>query len=381
LFFEEGVEVKMVEPKPTEAELMAAIEALRGLSPEEQEAACLALEEDHPPEIAARARLLLGIGKRAAQITAGLDAKPVELAVEPEGEAGTGPAFAEEREIVGDDALVILSKASPYDSAKEFVRRHCFKDGVLATYWWNGAFWEWNGRCYEKASSDRINAEVWAFLDGARTYTNSGASRFRPRPADAEGVMKALKAGLALNLDPPSWLDGRGKAEGVLVFKNGLVDIASGRLMPLSARLWVHHALDFEYDPKARCPVWDRFLGEVFENDPESRECIEEQLGLGMTEDIRFQKGFLWIGRKGREGKGTLASVLERLCGGTGYVSISFHTWLKGDYSAEALIGKRVGVFPDVRFKPGKWWGQNFDPGGIDHVSKEMLLRITGGDH
>jgi putative DNA primase/helicase len=37
-------------------------------------------------------------------------------------------------------------------------------------------------------------------------------------------------------------------------------------------------------------------------------------------------------------------------------------------------------VFPDVRFKEGKWYGQNFDPGGIDHVSKEMLLKITGGD-
>jgi len=42
---------------------------------------------------------------------------------------------------------------------------------------------------------------------------------------------------------------------------------------------------------------------------------------------------------------------------------------------------KRSGVFPDVRFKEGKWYGQNFDPGGIDHVSKEMLLKVTGGDH
>ena len=76
-----------------------------------------------------------------------------------------------------------------------------------------------------------------------------------------------------------------------------------------------------------------------------------------------------------------IAGVLERLCGGTGYVSLSFHAWLRSVYSAEALIGKRAGVFPDVRFKPGKWYGQNFDPGGLDHVSKEMVLRITGGDH
>jgi len=45
------------------------------------------------------------------------------------------------------------------------------------------------------------------------------------------------------------------------------------------------------------------------------------------------------------------------------------------------MIGKKVGVFPDVRFKEGKWYGQNYDAGGLDHVSKEMTLKITGGDN
>jgi hypothetical protein len=61
-------------------------------------------------------------------------------------------------------------------------------------------------------------------------------------------------------------------------------------------------------------------------------------------------------------------------------VLANFHSWLRGEYSAEALIGKKVGVFPDVRLKEGRWYGQNFDPGGIDPISKEKLLRITGGD-
>jgi putative DNA primase/helicase len=311
-------------------------------------------------------------------------AKPKpESAPEPESQQPTGKAGASFATEIGkdDDTPAMLSKASPYDSAREFVRRHCFKDRVLAVYWWNGSFWQWNNRCYEKVSIDKVNADVWAFLDDARARTGNDTSRFKPKPADAEGVVKALKAGLTLNVEPPCWLDGRGKADGVLVFKNGIVDIATGRLEPLDARLWTHHAMDFDYDPRARCPTWERFLDEVFEGDPESRDCVEEQLGLGMTEDIRFQKGFLWIGTQGREGKGTLAAVLERLCGGTGYVSLAFHTWLKGEFSAEAMIGKRSGVFPDVRFKEAKWYGQNFDPGGIDHVSKEMLLKITGGDH
>jgi len=108
-----------------------------------------------------------------------------------------------------------------------------------------------------------------------------------------------------------------------------LVDIDTGHLLPLTPRLWTHHELDFDYDPEAKCPFWEKWLSEVFEGDAESRECIEEQLGLGMTEDIRFQKAFLWVGRKGREGKGTLAHILKQLCSPVAYAPLSFHDWLR----------------------------------------------------
>src|SRR6516162_6871399 len=71
-----------------------------------------------------------------------------------------GPHFRDER-AKGDDDPTLLSKASPFDSAKEFVRRHCFKEEMLATYYWGGDFWEWNDRCYEKVSAEKINAEIW----------------------------------------------------------------------------------------------------------------------------------------------------------------------------------------------------------------------------
>jgi putative DNA primase/helicase len=289
-----------------------------------------------------------------------------------------GASFSREQAREGDD-VPLLSKGAPYDTAKEFVRRRCFKDGVLATYYWNEDFWEWNGRCYEKVSGESLNKEMFDFLDGARTLISGDAARFRPAPSDVEKVIKCLRAGLTIVFDPPCWTDGK-RADRLIVFKNGIVDVDMGELMPPSPKLWSHTALEFDYDPEARCPTWERFLGEVFEGDPETVECIEEQLGLGMVDDVRFQKGFLWIGPQGREGKGTLTRILAKLVGATAYVSLTFHNWLKGEHSAEALLGKRVGVFADVRLKEGKWYGQNFDPGGLDHTSIEWLLRITGGD-
>jgi putative DNA primase/helicase len=292
-------------------------------------------------------------------------------------EGGDQAAFSTET-AKSDDEPLFLSKGTPYDSAKEFVRRYCFKDGVLTVYYWHGEFWNWNERCYEKTSIEKLNASIWEFLDNARSGSTADSSRFKPRPADAEAVIKCLKAGLALDLDPPCWVGGK-KAADVVVFNDGIVDIETGQLSKLTPRLWVHDALEFNYDPNARCPAWEKFLGEVFEGDPETAGCIEEQLGLGMTWDNRFQRAFLWIGPKGREGKGTLAHIQEKLVG-SAYVSLNFNTWMKGEFSAQAMIGKKVGIFPDVRFREAKWYGQNLDPGGIDHVSKEMLLRIIGGD-
>ena len=62
----------------TRQRVMAAIEALKGVGAEEQEAACVALEENHGAEVGARARALLRIEERAVEITKKLEAAVVE---------------------------------------------------------------------------------------------------------------------------------------------------------------------------------------------------------------------------------------------------------------------------------------------------------------
>ena len=310
-------------------------------------------------------------GLSAAATAKGLFAE-WERKPEPDG------SFADEQ-ATADDEPPLLSKASPFDSGKEFVRRHWIKEAGCITRYWHGDFWKWGGHCYVKLGSDDLSQEMWKFLYGARAGTKGDSQKFNPKPNDVENVIKALKAGLNLNVDPPCWLDGWDGAENLLVFRNGLVDIGTGELSPLSPRLWTHHALDFDYDPVAKCPFWHQWLNEVFPGDPETQECIEEQLGYGMTNDVKFHKAFLWIGRKGREGKGTLAHILEKLT--ASFAALSFNDWLKSEYSSEVLLGKKVGCFPDVRLKEGKWWGQSsYDKGGLDHASKELALKISGGD-
>ena len=275
-----------------------------------------------------------------------------------------------------------LAQSSPYDTAKEYVRRHCFHEGDLTTYFWQNEYWEWNGRHYATVEPEIIRDRVYAFLDGSRKFVGGDElTRFKPTSKLVNDVLDALKAGLTLRntCQPPMWFGSGEPATDVLVFRNGLVNVLTGELSALTPKLWVHSAVGYDYDPKAKCPVWERFLEQVFPGDKESQDCVEEQLGYGMTEETKFEKAALWVGPR-RSGKGTIAFVQRKLVGEGAYVGLSFSTWVTNENSRAPLIGKRVGVFPDVRMKTGKHYGSSYDAGGISHTSQELLLNITGQD-
>jgi putative DNA primase/helicase len=164
----------------------------------------------------------------------------------------------------------------------------------------------------------------------------------------------------------------------LFAFKNGLVNVRTGERIDPTPRLWITDAGNFDYDPDAKCPRWEQFLEEAHPNDLEAQNCLEEQLGLGMTYDMQFEKIALWIG-KARAGKSTILHVQEKLIG-PAFAVFSFNDWMRSEYSRENLIGKKVLAFPDTRLKPGRAYGSSYDPGGLDHGSIEMLLKISGRD-
>jgi putative DNA primase/helicase len=277
----------------------------------------------------------------------------------------------------------VLTVKAPFDTAKEFAKRNCQVDGVSVEWFWQGQFYRWNGTFFEVVSVEEMRGRIYEFLDGASKWGGQPGQivRFQPTPHNVNDVLDGLKTGLGLadGCAPPRWLDTMEGATDVVVFKNEAVNVVTGARWLLTPKLWVHGALDFEFDPVASAPRWQQFLEEVLPGDQEAKNVVEEFLGLCMTEETKFQKGVMLIG-KPRSGKGTISHVLRKLVG-DGYVGLSFHSWVRGEHSRQPLIGKRVGVFADVRFKPPKHYGNtSFDPGGMDHVSAELLLNITGGD-
>jgi putative DNA primase/helicase len=290
--------------------------------------------------------------------------------------------FMDDDPIEDDGRPPQLSYGAPYDNARAYARRHCWQDGSLAMFYWGDKFWEWDGRIYEEVTDADLKARVYPFLDGSVrleiTKEEQKLVRFRPKPTHVKDLIDGLKAGLALPAwaAPPMHLDTGLRAGGVLMFKNGLLDLGTGKMVPATPKHWIHHGLEYEWKPGAPCPEWNAFLESIFPKDQQSKDAVEELLGLSMTEDVSFQKGVLLIGAT-RGGKGTIIQIGEALCGS--YINVDLNTWMQGK-DREGLIGKKMLAFPDERLKEPQWYGAKFDPGGIDHRSQTLLLKITSAD-
>jgi hypothetical protein len=288
-----------------------------------------------------------------------------------------------------------LSRKAPLDNAKLFARDmlelHAVgknaegKKSGTGTYFQDGQWWQWNGAFYDRAPEQRMINMVCEYLDkGKIKSSDEGLVRFKPTTGDVTQLITFLHSNVGLDdrVIPPRWLDERGSpdAANLLAFRNCLVDVVTGKTYDHEPWLLMHDGVDFDFDPKARCPYWVKFLEELFPGDEEAQEVIEEQLGYGMTIDNQFEKAALWIG-KPRSGRGTLAHIQELLVGANGHTSLNIHTWRNNENSRQGMVGKRVGIFHDMRLKPAKQFGNtSYDAGGVDPQSQKLLLELISGD-
>lgn len=129
------------------------------------------------------------------------------------------------------------------------------------------------------------------------------------------------------------------------------------------------NALNYRYDPAASSPAaWLAFLAQLWPNDDESIETLQEIFGYALTADTSQQKAFLLVGPK-RSGKGTIARVLRALVGAENAVAPTL-AGIGTNFGLQPLIGKRVAVISDARLS-----------GRTDQaVIAERILSITGED-
>jgi len=204
---------------------------------------------------------------------------------------------------------------------------------------------EFNGKYFEEVTD---------------TYIKGVAqSKFLPVVEDdrvRQQFVSQVKADNA-SIKPESFLHTR--KENLINLSNGILDISKGTLKEHSPEYGFTASMDYDYDPLAKCPNWDKFIGAAMREDAELINLIEELLAFclsGMSYD-RFQYYFLLIG-EGFNGKSTFISLLQKMLGAGNCTAYPLEDLIKNqdaraelatslanlvaDSSATALKGKDI---------------------------------------
>jgi P4 family phage/plasmid primase-like protien len=232
------------------------------------------------------------------------------------------------------------------------------------------------GTHYEILEENTVRSEVYKFLDKCKKLgRKQEILPFNPNPAAVSAVIDALKSIVHLpnhaNTKPPIWLPeythSKPDASKLVSLKNGLFHVEDQLLLPHSQGFFTQNSLNFDYDPTAKCPLWENFLVQLWETDTEAIDTLQEMFGYILSGDTKQQKFFNMIGPR-RSGKGTINRILVSLLGQHNTVAPELGE-LCDTFGLQPWLGKLLASFTDARA-----------PERNRNAVVSQLLRIVGGD-
>lgn len=159
------------------------------------------------------------------------------------------------------------------------------------------------------------------------------------------------------------------KGDFLLNCKNGTRDLKTGELKPHSREDHLTKIVNANYDPEAKCPLWERFLLEVMGGNESLVRYLQKAIGYALTADIRHQCFFVLYG-SGSNGKSTFLTTLQNIL---------------GDYVAQLatdtlMLKNNRGTGNDLVRLRGTRLAVTVESGKQRRLDEVLMKQITGGD-
>lgn len=273
---------------------------------------------------------------------------------------------------------LILSPRQTLPTARAFVdefHTHADGPGIVC---FAGELYVWRGNRYVPIEDWALRNQVQPWLHSALRPVKSRQGEvtlvdFDSNPATVNAAVESVKSHtyIPATTPIPSWLGPRPHeldAAEILACRSTNIHIPTRAVIPATPRLFTTAALDFDFQPEPEVPErWMKFLEQLWGDDIESCELLQEWFGYCLTADTSLQKMLMIVGPK-RSGKGTIGRVLKCLVGANNVVGPTT-TSLSASFGLQPLIGKPLAIVSDARFG-----------GSTTPVVVERLLCISGED-
>lgn len=270
------------------------------------------------------------------------------------------------------------SEAWLADRASDLLRpklRYVLEDKDWAL--WDGARWRrWSGiRARRLIHETNVTAKREILTAAAALPDKAKAELISyAKSALTKRVAVDVGALLAGDLWGSVWdLDGR-PTGGLLNFRNGMVDLATGKLLPHDPDLGFSRVVPYDYDPQATCPTWDQHIATMFE-DPELAEAFRMFVGYTVTGRNDAKAFAILYGAKDT-GKSTTSDAIDAALGMDFAETVKRGVFMRQRSVSDSASGHDANVIPLV----GRRKLNIHEPDAGARWDEELVKQWTGGD-
>ena len=211
-------------------------------------------------------------------------------------------------------------------------------------------------RMYKKAIANKTMEETLAMME--HTGRSEAARKI-------EAMIRVTCWNKQINILPEE-LD---RDSFIFNCKNGMIDLETGRLLPHEKEKMMTKVSPVIYDPEAQCPVWKKFLKEIFGKNRDLINFVQRALGWALTGDTSSQAMFILYGN-GANGKSTFIITVMKLMGDYA-TSTPTETFMqkKGDQASNDIARLKGTRF--VSAMEAEYGGK---------LAEAVIKRLTGDD-
>lgn len=192
----------------------------------------------------------------------------------------------------------------------------------------DNAFFKYNGACYEYCTEESLNYMCQQELGRHREQFRKASLKDFVHFAIGDELIDNQKA--------------QQDRVNYLTFQNGLYDLNQRILLAHNPDIFTTNLLPYEYEPAAQCPRFRQYLEEVFMNNHETINLIQEAVGYAFHKTIPKPAIFFLIGQ-GSNGKSVFINTLTSLVGENNACSVSLNSLTKEYYILD-LLGKMINI-------------------------------------